>query len=216
MKSLLALGILFFALGFCGLGERLQGITGDDGDSGDTTTTDSGDTTGDSSDEDVKAAELTSDMEGLLDGDKAVWEDQGITFKLPKGWPKMSVSKNSFQYGSPAKGFLIVTLSSLPNFNEQTQAISLKGTYDQQVAKAKDGGNEKVQWTMLDGVKGVEFVEAKQEDAGDPRRHQFIGYRKYNDQTQMVNVMVSTKSSNFDKNKEIYNAILYSMTMAKQ
>ncbi|MDH3530245.1 MAG: hypothetical protein OEQ28_11820, partial [Acidobacteriota bacterium] len=93
---------------------------------------------------------------------------------------------------------------------------SIKAYYDQAVQKAKDGDYEKVQYTMIDGVKGVEFVESMPEDNSDPRRFQWIGYRTYNDQTQMVNVMVSTKGSNFDSNKDVYNAIMYSMTMAKQ
>jgi hypothetical protein len=157
-------------------------------------------------------------MVGPLEGgEKIVWEDQGMDWQVPKGWPKMSVTKNSLNYGSPSKGFLIVSISSMPSsFTSDVRDLSLKGTYDQQVQKAKEGGNEKVQWTMIDGVKGAEWVEAMPEDKGDPRRHQWIGYRNYNDQIQMVNVMVSTKGSNFDKNKEIYNAILYSMKLANQ
>ena len=213
MKLLLPFALLFFVLSFCGLTERLQDAVGDQTESSDTTTTESTDTSS-GGDEDVKAAELTSDLEAKLDGDKATWEDQGIEFRLPKGWPKMSVSKTSFQYGSPAKGFLIGTISSLgSNFPVDT---SLEAYYNQAVQKAKDGDYEKVQYTMIDGVKGVEFVESMPEDKSDPRRFQWIGYRKYNDQTQMVNVMVSTKGSNFDANKETFNAILYSMTLAKQ
>ena len=214
MKSLFALGILFFALSFCGIGDLLSSSSESDGDTTDTKT-ESGDTGGKSADGDaVETAKLTPDMESKLDGDKAVWEDQGMTWTLPKGWPKMSASKNSFQYGSPSKGFLIVSISSLgASFPVDT---SIKAYYDQSVQKAKDGGNEKVQYTMIDGVKGVEFVESKQEDDGDPRRYQWIGYRTYNDQIQMVNVMVSTNSGSFDAKKDLYNAIMYSMTMAKQ
>ncbi len=187
MKLFMHLGMLMLVVSFCGLTDRLQDAVENGGDS--TETTESGDT-GSADGEEVKAAELTSDMEAKLDGDKVTWEEQGMTFKLPKGWPKMSVSKTSFQYGSPAKGFLIGTISSLgSDFPVDT---SIKAYYDQAVQKAKDGDYEKVQYTMIDGVKGVEFVESMPEDKGDPRRVQWIGYRTYNDQTQMVNVMVSS------------------------
>lgn len=211
MKLFMPLGMLMLVLSFCGITERVKDAVEDAGDS--TETGKSSDASS-SDGEEAKAAELTADMEAKLDGDKVTWEEQGMTWKLPAGWPKMSVSKTSFQYGSPAKGFLIGTISSLgSNFPADT---SLEAYYNQAVQKAKDGDYEKVQYTMIDGVKGVEFVESMPEDKGDPRRFQWIGYRTYNDQTQMVNVMVSTEGGKFDANKDTYNAIMYSMTMAKQ
>ncbi|MDH3529917.1 MAG: hypothetical protein OEQ28_10160, partial [Acidobacteriota bacterium] len=113
MKSLVALGILFFALSFCGLGDRLKEVTGGDSDTTETTTKTEGADENSGDGDEVKTAKLTSDMESMLDGETATWEEQGMTWKLPNGWPKMSVSKTSFQYGSPAKGFLIASISSL-------------------------------------------------------------------------------------------------------
>ena len=212
MKLILPVGMLFFALSFCGLGDFLS--KSDDGatEVTETSTKESGDKTSDE-ESDVEVAKLTSGMEAALEGgEKIVWEDQGMDWQVPKGWPKMTVTKKMLNYGSPAKGFLIVSISSLgASFPVD---VSTKAYYDQAVQKAKDGDYEKVQYTMIDGVKGVEFIESMPEDKGDPRRHQWIGYRKYNDQTQMLNVMVSTKGSNFDKNKETFNAILYSMKIA--
>ncbi len=218
MKLLLPLGLLMFVLSFCGITDMVKDAGKDSGDKPETTKSESGeDEKAEKSDDDVKEAKLTSDMEAKLDGDKLVWEEQGIEFKLPKGWPKIMQNKTMINYGTPANGFLIANISSMPaSFTPETREISLKGTYDQQVQKAKEGGNELVQWTMINGVKGVEWVEAMPEDKSDARRHQFIGYREFNDQIQMLNVMVTTKGSNFDSKKDLFNAVLYSMTIAKQ
>ncbi len=218
MKLLLPLGLLMFVLSFCGITDMVKDAGKESGEKPDAEKSESGDDKkADAADEDVKEAKLTSDMEAKLDGDKLVWEEQGIEFKLPKGWPKIMQNKTMINYGTPANGFLIANISSMPSsFTPETREISLKATYDQQVQKAKEGGNELVQWTMINGVKGVEWVEAMPEDKSDARRHQFIGYREFNDQIQMLNIMVSTQGSNFDSKKDVFNAVLYSMTIAKQ
>ena len=67
----------------------------------------------------------------------------------------------------------------------------------------------------IDGVPGVEFTEAPPEGKDDVRRHQWIGYRRYLGQVQQVNVMTSTKASNFAKHGDDFTAILYSMKATK-
>lgn len=215
MKLIFPFAIVMFALTFCGIGDQIKKAV-EDSDKPDTASKDSGDSDAkDGAGDEVATAKLTPEMEALLEGgDKITWEEQGIEFKVPKGWPKMTASKTMLNYGTPASGFLIANISSLgSDFPVDT---STKAYYDQAVQKAKDGDYEKVQYTMIDGVKGVEFVESMPEDKGDPRRFQWIGYRTYNDQTQMVNVMVTTEGGKFDAKKDVFNAILYSMTMAKQ
>jgi len=63
----------------------------------------------------------------------------------------------------------------------------------------------------IDGISGVEFVEAMPEDKSGPRRHQWIAYRTYLGQKQQLNVMTSTKGTNFEKHADDFQAILYSM-----
>lgn len=67
----------------------------------------------------------------------------------------------------------------------------------------------------IDGIAGVEFTEAPPEGKDDPRRHQWIAYRKYLGQTQQLNVMTSTKGTNFNKHTDTFTAILYSMKAVK-
>ena len=67
----------------------------------------------------------------------------------------------------------------------------------------------------IDGIQGVEFTEAPPEGKDDPRRHQWIAYRKYLGQTQQLNVMTATKGTNFNKHTDNFTAILYSMKAVK-
>ena len=53
------------------------------------------------------------------------------------------------------------------------------------------------------------------EDKDDPRRHQWIAYRTYLGQKQQLNVMTSTKGTNFEKHSDDFPAILYSMKAVK-
>lgn len=211
MRSLFAFGILFFALSFCGITEKMkEQFEEAANESGTTTTDDAGDADGGKKDADVEKAELTDKHKEILDGGEDVkWDEQGITFTVPDGWSKMSVKKESFNYGSPKTGFLIGTISTMPaNFPSDT---SLEAQHSQALEQLKNGKYENVRWLEIDGVKGVEWVEAPKEDKGDPRRFQWIGFRNYQGQNQQVNVMVSTKSSEFDDKKDTYEAILHSM-----
>lgn len=211
MKSLFAFGLLFFAMTFCGITDRIKEAT----KTADSTTTkpDTNSETGDSAKtegEPVETPNPSAKQKEITDGgEKIIWEDQGMGFVVPKGWNKTSVSKTTFNYGSPATGFLIVSISSLgPSF---PMDVSLKAYYDQSMQKKSEGGLDLVRYMKIDDVKGVEFVEAMPEDKGDPRRYQWIGYRLYNNQVQMVTVIISTDGSKFDERSDTFGAILYSM-----
>ena len=125
----------------------------------------------------------------------------------------MVVKKELFNYGSPNAGFLIASISTMPaNFPmEISQDATLKGALE----KLENGDYESVRWLEIDGIKGIEWVEAMPEDEDDPRRHQWIASRIYEGKTQLVSIMVSTKGSRFDAKKEIFAAILYSMKFEK-
>ncbi|MBK9162602.1 MAG: hypothetical protein IPM21_01555 [Acidobacteria bacterium] len=210
MKSLLGFGMLFFALSFCGLGERLQSLQGDGNTPGGTTPA----TADKSSDGDVDTASLNSDQKAIADAATEVkWEEQNMSWRLPEGWNKMDVRKESFNYGSPAVGFLIGTISTMPaSFPAE---ISLKAQYDSALEQLKQGKYETVRWLEIDGIKGVEWVEAMPEDKTGPRRHQWIAFRNYQGQNQQLNIMVSTKGNEFDQKRDTFAAIMYSMKISK-
>ena len=125
----------------------------------------------------------------------------------------MEVKKDSFNYESPDLAFLLVNISELgDSFPMDT---SLQAYYDQAMQQLKSGKYADVKMVSIDGVPGVEFTEAPPEGKDDVRRHQWIGYRRYLGQVQQVNVMTSTKASNFAKHGDDFTAILYSMKATK-
>lgn len=209
MRSILTLGLITFALTFCGLGDRLKNMTG----GGTTSGTNSTSGTGADSDADVESPSLTASQQAIQNASSEIsWSDQNISFKLPSGWPKMDVRKDSFNYGSPANGFLIASISVMPdNFPSDS---SIKATYESALEQLKQGNYETVRWLEIDGVKGVEWKEALKEKDGI-RRHQWIAFRRYQGQNQQLNVMVSTNGEKFDKQKDTFAAIMYSMKIAK-
>lgn len=214
MKLLISLAILFFAFSVCNLSERLSDLKGKSADNQKIVTDSSTDSTDISSDSQVETPELTSAQEAILDnGQKVDWEEQGITFTVPKNWKKISVKKEMFNYASPDLGFLIGTIAVMPD--DFPSDVSLKATFDSSLQQLKNGKYENVRYLEIDGVKGVEFVEAMPEDKSDPRRHQWIAFRNYQGQNQQLNIMVSTKGSNFDEHRDDFPAVLYSMKIDK-
>lgn len=212
MKLLVSLGIFMFAVSFCGLGERISKLRGDSSTPSNSSSPSGspGSTGGDT----AEKPKLTSDQQAIADGgEKTSWDDQGMSWMLPKGWKKMDVKKEMFNYGSPDNAFLIGTISVMPdNFPSET---SLKATYDSSLQQLKNGKYINARYLEIDGIKGVEFVEAPPEEREGPRRHQWIAFRKYQGQNQQLNIMLSTKGSNFEKHKDDFPAILYSMKIGK-
>lgn len=208
MKALLSLGLLVFAVTFCGIGDRLKNIGGG------TNSGNSNSPSGPTKTGDAEKPKLTTAQETIQNSAAEVkWDDQGISWKLPAGWPKMDVKKESFNYGSPANGFLIASIAVMPaSFPPE---VSLDATYTSSLEQLKQGKYEKVRWLEIDGVKGVEWLEAMPEDKDGARRHQWIAFRNYQGQNQQLNIMISTKGSNFDKQRDIFAAIMYSMKIPK-
>lgn len=208
MKSLLTLGLITFALTFCGLQDRLNQLSG--GSAGNSNTASSSSSSGPT----AEKAKPSAAQQAIIDGGtETKWDEQGLSWKLPAGWKKMDVKKESFNYSSPDNAFLLVNISLLgDNFPVD---VSLKAYYDQAMQQLKNGKYESVKMVEIDGIAGVEFTEAPPEGKDDPRRHQWIGYRKYLGQTQQLNVMTSTKGTNFNKHTDNFTAILYSMKAVK-
>ena len=174
-----------------------------------TGTTTSADVTG--GQEVERAAPSASQLATLEGGQEVKWDQQGMTWTVPKDWKKMSVETKSLLWSGRGGGdlaSLIVNIS--PMAEDFPTDISLKAFYDGAVTRKKNGEVDEVRWLELDGVKGVAFREATPEGADDARRLQWLTYRKYAGQTQMVNLMLATAGRSFEKNKDTFYAILYS------
>ncbi|MFZ1702663.1 MAG: hypothetical protein WBO10_13550 [Pyrinomonadaceae bacterium] len=210
MKSLLTLGLISFALTFCGIQERLKGLSESSTGNSNTVSTGSNSSSGSS----AEKAKPSVAQQAIIDGGNVTkWDDQALAWTLPAGWKKMDTGKTTFNFGSPDNAFLLVNISTLGD--DFPMDISLKAYYDQAMQQLKNGKYESVKMVEIDGITGVEFVEAPPESKDDPRRHQWIAYRKYLGQTQQLNVMTSTKGSNFGKHSDDFPAILYSMKAVK-
>ena len=144
----------------------------------------------------------------LANGQSVKWDQQGITWTLPANWKKQSATNEMFNYGSGDGAFLIVNISPMaPDFPTD---ISLKAFHEGAKVRSKNGQVDEVKWLELDGVRGVEFRESKPQMADDIRRLQWMTYRKFAGQTQMVNLMLSGSGNNFTKHQDELYAILFS------
>jgi len=116
MKSLVTLGIISFAMTFCGLGEKLKSMTGSSGNSNSNTVANSRSNTSSTSSSSTEKAKLNSAQQAAIDGGaETKWDDQGISWTLPKGWKKMDVKKESFNYQGSDNSFLLVNISVMPD-----------------------------------------------------------------------------------------------------
>ncbi|MBL8182534.1 MAG: hypothetical protein JNL64_13090 [Blastocatellia bacterium] len=212
MKTTLTLGMIMFALSFCGLQERLQSLTG--GGNSNTSSTNSNSSTSSSGGDKVEAAKPTSAQQAIIDaGTEAKWDEQGISWKLPSGWKKQSVAKEQFFYMGPDNSSIIVSISAMPD--SFPMDVSQKAYYEQALQQVKNGKYESAKMVEIDGVQGVEFTEVSPAKSDDVRRHQWIAYRTYLGQKQQVNIITATKGANFSKHSDEFTAIIYSTKFVK-
>jgi hypothetical protein len=204
MKQLTAIAIMVFLLAACNLSDKFKksASTSSNSSNSNSSTSNTG------NDEPAEKPNPTAaQTAALADGQEVKWDEQGISWTLPPGWKKQSVSTNSFEYGANG-AFLIVSISPMsPDFPTE---ISLRGFNESAKVRKKNGEVDEVKWLELDGVRGVEFRESKPQMADDIRRMQWMTYRKYANQTQLVNVMVTTSGGKFDARQDELYAILYS------
>jgi hypothetical protein len=174
-----------------------------------TGTTSSADVTG--GQEVEKPSPTAAQLATLEGGQEVKWDQQGMSWTVPKDWKKMSVETKSLLWSGRGGGdlaSLIVNIS--PMAEDFPTDISLKAFYDGAVTRKKNGEVDDVRWLEIDGVRGVAFREATPEGADDARRLQWLTYRKYAGQTQMVNLMLATAGRSFEKHQDAFYAILYS------
>ena len=213
MKSIALVSLIMFALSFCGLSEKFKSLQGGANSGGNTGSNSSTSSTKSGSTDAEKPTLTPAQEQAIAGGDIVNWDQQGIQWTVPKGWKKMDVSKTAFNYQSPDLAFLLVNISEMSD--DFPMDISLKAYYDQAMQQLKQGHYESVRMLNIDGIDGVEFVEAAPEEKDGIRRHQWIAYRSYLGQKQQLNVMTSTSQSKFDKHKDDFAAIMYSMKATK-
>ncbi|HEY0366118.1 MAG TPA: hypothetical protein VGC73_06575 [Pyrinomonadaceae bacterium] len=203
MKTILALVLLGFALSLCNLSERLHKSSSNSGPSS------SG---GGASSKSAEHGQATAEQTAALSGGQQVkWERQGMSWTVPAKWTQLENESKSFIWRSPGgdeAASLNVNIS--PMDDSFPTESSIQAFYDGAKTRAKNGEVDELKWVEIDGLTGVQFREANPEKPDDFRRLQWLAYRKYLGQVQMINLMLATNGKGFDLHKDAMYGILYS------
>jgi len=200
MKNILLVLLIGFALSLCNLSGKFKKDASTSGASG------SGSSGGGTAERGQPTADQTAALAG---GQQAKWDRQGMSWTVPPGWAQQENESKSFMWRSPGgsdAANLIVSISPMDeNFPTDPQPW-----YDQAQSRAKNGEVDEVKWVEIDGLKGVQFREANPDKPDDSRRLQWMAYRKYTGQVQLINLMLATEGKSFDRHKNAMYGILYS------
>jgi hypothetical protein len=201
MKHVLTVVFVCFALSLCNLSERLHG-GGSTNSSGSTT---SG---GGAAERPQPTAAQTAALAG---GKEAKWERQGMSWTVPPQWTENENESKSFMWRSPGGSDAASLIVSISPMDESFPVdASLDGYFESAKSRAKNGEVDEVKWVELDGLKGVQFREANPEKPDGHRRLQWLAYRKYLGQLQMISLMLATQGADFPRHQDAMYGILYS------
>jgi hypothetical protein len=209
MKYLPLLLILGFSLSLCNLTNKLR-EAGKSGDSNKSSPVARG-TSADVEQPVPTAAQIAA----LAGGQGATWDRQGMSWSVPPKWEKATEEERTFVWRSPGSwdaASLIVSISAMDeSFPIES---SINAFYEQAMTRAKNGEVDEFKWLEIDGLKGVEFRESNPEKPDDQRRLQWLAYRKYGGQVQLVNLMLATRGKDFSRHQDAMYGILYSTKVA--
>jgi hypothetical protein len=148
-------------------------------------------------------------------GQTAEWTQQEISWTVPQRWSKQTADATSFLWRSPGSwdaANLIVSISAM-DASFPVDA-SINAFYEQAQTRKANGEVNEVRWLMLDGIKGVLFRESAPQAEDNPQRLQWMAYRNYKGQVQLVNVMLASRGKDFARHEDALYGILYSTDFA--
>ena len=201
MKHILVLLLLGCALSLCNLSERFKKSS----------STSSPSSSSSSSERSAEHGQPTSEQAAALAGGQQVkWERQGMTFTVPPKWTELENESKSFLWHSGGSGAASLNVSISPMDESFPTDVSIQAFYDGAKTRAKNGEVDELKWVEIDGLTGVQFREANPEKPDGIRRLQWLAYRKYLGQVQMINLMLASEGKDFDRHKDAMYGILYS------
>ena len=202
MKNIPLLLVLGLALSLCNLTNKLKEV----GSSGGGSKSDPSAIGG----ADVETPTPTAAQIAALAGGKNVtWDKQGMSWTLPPDWKETTNETKSLVWSAPGSSAnLLVSIS--PMDESFPTDISIQAFYDGAKTRAKNGEVDELKWVEIDGLKGVQFRESNPEKPDGIRRLQWLAYRKYAGQVQMVNVMLASDGKDFPSHQDAMYGILYS------
>jgi len=204
MKHILVLLLLGFALSLCNLSERLHKSGSNSGSSGSSGSSSS------SSRSAEKGQPTAAQTAALAGGQEIKWDRQGMSFTVPPKWTELENESKSFLWHSPGSDAATLNVNISPMDDSFPTDVSIQAFYDGAKTRAKNGEVDELKWVEIDGLTGVQFREANPEKPDGIRRLQWLAYRKYLGQVQMVNLMLSSEGKDFDRHKDAMYGILYS------
>ena len=201
MKTLPLLLVLGFALSLCNLTNKLKDVGSSGGAKSDPAAAGGAD---------VEQPQLTAAQIAALAGGQTVsWDKQGMSWTIPPDWKEATNETLSFVWSAPrSSANLIVSIS--PMDESFPTEVSIKAFYDGAKTRAKNGEVDELKWVEIDGLKGVQFRESNPEKPDGIRRLQWLAYRKYAGQVQMVNLMLASNGKDFPTQQDAMYGILYS------
>ena len=204
MKQIPVFLILGFALSFCNLTNKLKTATNSPSP---------GKTSSTSSDNSnvEKATPTAAQTEALAGGETVKWDQQGMSWTVPAKWTQASNESKMLVWRSPGSGDAASMIVNISPIDENFPVdASINAFYDGAKTRAKNGEVDELKWLEIDGLKGVQFREANPEKPEGIRRLQWMAYRKYAGQVQLVNLILSSSGKGFPKHQDALYGVLYS------
>lgn len=161
-----------------------------------------------------RAQPTAAQTAAIAGGQEVKWERQGMSWTVPVGWTESTNEARMLVWRSPGSGAasLIVNISAMDE--DFPIDVSIKAAFDQAKSRAKNGEVDELKWIEIDGVKGVQFREADPEKPDGHRRLQWMAYRKYLGQVQLVSLMLASEGKDFERHQDAMYGILYSSKIA--
>jgi len=168
-------------------------------------------------DDDVEGPSPTAAQSAAVSGgQEAAWAQQEISWTVPVKWKQHSADSRTLLWRSPGSSDAASLIGSIsPMAADFPMEISLNAFYQQAQTRKQNGEVDEVRWLKLDGVKGVMFRESAPEDADNSQRLQWMSYRTYKGQPQLVNIMLAARGKDFARHEDALFGVLYSMKMTK-
>jgi len=204
MKQLPLLITLALSLSLCNLTDKFKKSANSNSPSSGTSATSGGEKA-------ELPAPTSAQQAAIANGKTANWDQQGMSWTVPANWKETTNESKSLLWRSPGSWDAANLIVSISTFDETFPTeISIKAFYDQEKTRSKNGEVDELRWLELDGVKGVQFRESNPEKPDGIRRMQWLAYRKYAGQVQMVNVMLSSSGKGFPEHQDEMYGVLYS------
>lgn len=201
--------LLGLAMSLCNLTNALKKTSKTDNENKSSSSSSSSSETGGAA---IEHPQPTAAQTAALDGGQEIkWDAQGMSWTVPPKWKEASKESKMFVWRSPGSfdaASLIVNIS--PMDESFPTDVSLNAFYDGAKTRAKNGEVDELKWMEIDGLKGVQFRESNPEQPDGHRRLQWLAYRKFAGQVQMVNLMLATQGKDFARHQDAMYAILYS------